>query len=352
MQGFRKIDTDKWEFANEGFIRGQRHLLRNIQRRRSPHSQQIGSSSASSDEAGKAALEGEIEHLRKERNSMMQEVVELQRQQRGTGQHMELVNEKLQRAEKRQKQMVAFLGKIFQNPAFLARLQETRMQKSITSPRTTRKFVKHQAHEPGTSGSSPNGQIVKFRHELRPYVMDIDPVPDKKLPSYPLQDTGDNLVFGPEIVPFHVEDIAEDELAMMHEFLAAPEQAEAGPSIRTIDPRLKGKGAADPQPQLTPDYFVSFPEDLAKEKSVQEFPLPGTESIPTEEAIWSMGFETGAGMSSSNTELWSNVSNYDMPELGGLSDVWDIGLGGSSGIEKWSDEDSSFSELEKQEKSA
>ncbi|PIM98664.1 hypothetical protein CDL12_28855 [Handroanthus impetiginosus] len=368
---------------------------------------------------------------------------------RAVCEYMELVNV-LQGAEKRQKQIVASLGNFFQNPGFSACFEATWMQKSITSPRTMRKFGKHHAHEPGTSGSSPEGQIVKYRHELRPYTMDTDPVPDKELPSYPfqdtddnrvfglenvpfqveeiaqdelmvhellgppehaeagpsigtidprlkgkgaadpqpqltpdvhepgtsgmspkgqivkyrhelrpytmdtdrvpdkelpsypLQDTGDNPAFGPENVPFQVEDNAQDEL-MVHELLGAPEQAEAGPSIGTFDPHLKGKGAADTQPQLTPDYFSSFPEDLAKEMSVQEFPLPGTESIATEEAICSMGFGAGAVMSSSDTELWSNVSNYCMPELGGSLDVWDIWLGGSSGIERWPDADSPFS---------
>lgn len=175
VQGFRKIDADKWEFANEGFIRGHRHLLKTIQRRKSHHSHQFGSS----EEAGKAALEGEIERLRKERSIMMQEVIELQHQQRGTMQHMEVVNEKLQTAEKRQKQMVSFLGKFFQNPAFLARLQQKREQKSITSPRTNRRFVKR---EPGgPSGSSPKGQIVKYEHGL------VDPFMSEQLPGHPLQ---------------------------------------------------------------------------------------------------------------------------------------------------------------------
>ncbi|KAK6126347.1 hypothetical protein DH2020_039919 [Rehmannia glutinosa] len=302
--GFRKIDTDKWEFANEGFVRGQRHLLKNIQRRKSHQSQQIGSSSSRPmDDANKAALEAEIEHLRKERSLMMQEVV-VQHQQRGTVQHMEIVNEKLQTAEKRQKQMVSFLGKMFQNPAFLSRLQQTREPKSITSPRSTRKFVKHQSHEQGTSGSSPKGQIVKYRHEFDSYTipsvtLDSDPITTKQLPDLPFLNMGDNLVLGTEDVPF--------------------------------------------QPQSTPDYFISFPEDVMKEKSDLEVKISGSESMALEEGIWSMGFESGIGMSSSTTELWSNVSNYDMEELGGLSDVWDIGLmqpAGSSGVGNWPDEDS------------
>ncbi|KAK6126308.1 hypothetical protein DH2020_039953 [Rehmannia glutinosa] len=338
LQGFRKIDTDKWEFANEGFVRGQRHLLKNIQRRKSHQSQQIGSSSSRpTDDANKAALEAEIEHLRKERSLMMQEVVELQHQQRGTVQHMEIVNEKLQTAEKRQKQMVSFLGKMFQNPAFLSRLQQTREPKSITSPRSTRKFVKHQSHEQGTSGSSPKGQIVKYWHEFESYTMpsvtlDSDPITTKQLPDLPFLDMGDNLVLGTEDVPFQVEDFARDHFG-------AP---------RAVDPLLKGKGVVSPpQPQSTPDYFISFPEDVMKEKSDLEVKISGSESMALEEGIWSMGFEGGIGMSSSTTELWSNVSNYDMEELGGLSDVWDIGLmqpAGSSGVGNWPDEDSPFNE--------
>ncbi|KAK6140083.1 hypothetical protein DH2020_026081 [Rehmannia glutinosa] len=71
----------------------------------------------------------------------MHEVVELQQQQHGTIQQIEVVKEKLEAAEKRQKQMVSFLAKIFQNPAVLSRLQQPREKKTITPPRPIRKFM-------------------------------------------------------------------------------------------------------------------------------------------------------------------------------------------------------------------
>ncbi|CAI9783122.1 unnamed protein product [Fraxinus pennsylvanica] len=354
--GFRKIDTDKWEFANEGFIRGQRHLLKTIQRRRTPQSLQIGSSSGSASEAGKTALQGELERLRKEKSSMMQAVVEMQHQQRNTFQHMEVVNEKLQEAEKRQKQMVSFLAKMLQNPAFVARLQQ-REQKGITSPRTTRKFLKHQ-HESDTPESSLKGQIVKYRPEPRDFAMasvfpDFNPDTVKQFDDYSLQDTEENLAFGAESVPFQTENTDRDAVLLQHEFLT-PEQAGGVLSMDTLDPFNKGKNVVKPEKRVTPEHVISFPDDLAREKNSLEIALPGIRSMVKEEGEWNLGFEASAGMSSSTNVLWGNLSNYDMLELGvssGMSDIWDIGSlqpWGTSGIEMWPDEDSPLKELEDQ----
>ncbi|KAG4916429.1 hypothetical protein JHK87_053986 [Glycine soja] len=81
---FRKINTDKWEFFNEAFQRGKRHLLKNIRRCGPPQSHQVGSYIVPYSDAGKAGLEFEIESLRKDRSVLMQEVLELQQQQRTT----------------------------------------------------------------------------------------------------------------------------------------------------------------------------------------------------------------------------------------------------------------------------
>ncbi|CAI9760625.1 unnamed protein product [Fraxinus pennsylvanica] len=334
--GFRKIDTDKWEFANEGFLRGKRHLVKTIQRRRKPQSLQIGSLSGSSSEAGKAALEGELEHLRKEKSSMMQVVVEMQHQQRDTFQHMETVNEKLQEAEKRQKQMVSFLAKMFQNPAFLAHIQR-KERNGITSPR--RKFLKHR-HESGTPDSSLEGKTAKCRPKLKDFAVASEPLEFNPVPDYPLQNTGENLAFDEECVPFQVENTDHDELALIT-------QEQTGlPSLNTLNQFKIGKNVMNPEQQVTPEYEISFPEDLAREKNFLEISSPGIESMVKEEVKWNLGFEASDDISSYTNELWGNLSNYEMLELGvssGISDIWDIGSPqpwGISGIETWPDEHS------------
>ncbi|CAM8982182.1 unnamed protein product [Rhodiola kirilowii] len=108
---FRKIDSDKWEFANKGFVRGKKHLLKSIQRRKSPQMHQ-GIGFGGSLEVGRAGFEDELNKLREERKILTHEVAKLQIKQDGTAQHMELVNQRIQVAERKQKQMVTFLFKL------------------------------------------------------------------------------------------------------------------------------------------------------------------------------------------------------------------------------------------------
>ncbi|XP_068309030.1 heat stress transcription factor A-3-like [Pyrus communis] len=358
--GFRKVDTDKWEFANEAFQKGKRHLLKRIQRRRSPQSLQVGSFTGPSAEAGKSGVEGQIETLRKERSMLMQEVVELQQQQRGTVDHVKVVNQRLQSAEQRQKQMVSFLAKMLQNPAFMARLQQKTGQKDRGSSRVRRKFVKHQQHELSKSDSDMEGQIVKYQPAWRNQTIsstapDSNPVPFEQSPHYPSQVTTGKLCLDAESTAFQFVDAALDELAITQGFLETPEQEGKGASsMVTEDPFFKGKSVLSPQQEANPEHYVSFEEGLLKDRTFPELFSPGMESMIKQEDIWSMDFDVSAGMSTSMNELWGNPVNYDVPEVGvtgGLLDVWDIDPlqeAGGLGINKWPAHESAFDEPQSQ----
>ncbi|XP_047342669.1 heat shock factor protein HSF8-like [Impatiens glandulifera] len=132
---FRKVDPDRWEFANEGFLRGQKHLLKSINRRKAaqgsvPHhhhhhqpqqpNRQTPLSVGSCVEVGKFGLEEEIEWLKRDKNVLTQELVRLRQQQQSTDSEMQTMVSRLQGMEQRQQQMMSFLAKAVNSPGFLA----------------------------------------------------------------------------------------------------------------------------------------------------------------------------------------------------------------------------------------
>ncbi|KAJ0232635.1 Heat stress transcription factor A-1b [Hirschfeldia incana] len=124
--GFRKVDPDQWEFANEGFLRGQKQLLKGIVRRKPSHVQQtqVQSSSVGSAcvEVGKFGIEEEVERLKRDKNVLMQELVRLRQQQQATEHQLQNVGQKVQAMEQRQQQTMSFLAKAVQSPGFLNQL--------------------------------------------------------------------------------------------------------------------------------------------------------------------------------------------------------------------------------------
>ncbi|KAK7284915.1 hypothetical protein RJT34_19669 [Clitoria ternatea] len=323
--GFRKIDTDKWEFFNEAFQRGKRHLLRNIQRRRPPQSQQVGNYIGPYADAGKSGLELEIETLRKDRKVLMQEMVELQQQHQTTLQHARQVNQRLQSAEQTQKQTVSFLAKLIENPAFLTRLKHEEEQVDIGSPRAGKKFVKQHQVQRETSDSLMKGKIVRYQPDLRNIttisseIPEIYPVSIEQSPNYllakELREGGENLI--------------SDEFVEVHEAVPTPDTTgEKKPSSFGVEDALfKGKCVMSSNQQVLDEGFVSFPEDLTNEAGFPQFAPLGTESIIKQEDIWNSGFIISEGPSGSENELCGNHVNYGLPEFGvtsGMSDMWDI----------------------------
>ncbi|XVF56566.1 hypothetical protein PTKIN_Ptkin06aG0131500 [Pterospermum kingtungense] len=174
--GFRKVDPDRWEFANEGFLRGQKHLLKTISRRKpanvhSNQQPQVQSSSIGACvEVGKFGLEEEVGRLKRDKNVLMQELVRLRQQQQATDNQLQTVGQRVQVMEQRQQQMMSFLAKAMQSPGFLSQLvqqqNESNMRLSVGSKkrRLSRQDEQNLTSEHGAI--THNGQIVKFQPSL------------------------------------------------------------------------------------------------------------------------------------------------------------------------------------------
>ncbi|KAJ8567961.1 hypothetical protein K7X08_020683 [Anisodus acutangulus] len=117
--GFRKVDPEQWEFANEEFIRGQRHLLRNIYRRKPIHSHSAtGQSVAPLTDSERQEYEEEIERLKRE-NSLLQSSAESQEkfnQEYEFG--IKSMEQSLHNVAQRQGKLISLLAQLLERPEF------------------------------------------------------------------------------------------------------------------------------------------------------------------------------------------------------------------------------------------
>ncbi|KAK2982611.1 hypothetical protein RJ640_024671 [Escallonia rubra] len=140
--GFRKIDPDQWEFANEEFIRGHSHLLKNIHRRKPIHShsaQQQGNSSVPLSDSERQDFEEEIERLKSDTSLLQLELRRNIHENQEFQLQVQSVEERLHNLEDRQGKMTAFLAQILQNPRF----SSTSMQQSEANIRKRRLLFTH-----------------------------------------------------------------------------------------------------------------------------------------------------------------------------------------------------------------
>lgn len=128
-QGFRKIDTDRWEFANDGFVRDQKHLLNNICRRKNTQGSEQRKSLQQSEKLVEpcekidhSALWKEVENLKAGKNALTQELLKLRQYQETADNKLVLLRDRVQGMEKSQQQMLSFLVMAMQNPSFLVQL--------------------------------------------------------------------------------------------------------------------------------------------------------------------------------------------------------------------------------------
>lgn len=119
-QGFRKIDPEKWEFANEdNFVRGQPHLLKNIHRRKPVHShsaQNLHGLSSPLTESERQGYKEDIQKLKHENESLHLDLQRHQQDRQGLELQMQVFTERVQHVEHRQKTMLSALARMLDKP--------------------------------------------------------------------------------------------------------------------------------------------------------------------------------------------------------------------------------------------
>nr|GMC76817.1 heat stress transcription factor A-4B-like [Ipomoea batatas] len=123
--GFRKVDAEQWEFANDEFIRGQTHLLKNIHRRKPIHSHSAQpNSSVPLSESERRELEEEIESLKQENTSLRVELDRREQENRDCRFEFQSLNSRLQSIDERQRQVVSLIAQqISLKPDLMHRLE-------------------------------------------------------------------------------------------------------------------------------------------------------------------------------------------------------------------------------------
>ncbi|GMI67770.1 HEAT SHOCK TRANSCRIPTION FACTOR A4C, ROOT HANDEDNESS 1 [Hibiscus trionum] len=119
--GFRKIDPDQWEFANEEFIRGKKHLLKNIYRRKPVHSHSSnrqGNFGVPLTEKEKKEFEETIKRLNDDKSRLQLQLQGHQKETREFRVQVRLLSERFRNMEERQQRVMASLSHIIDNPKF------------------------------------------------------------------------------------------------------------------------------------------------------------------------------------------------------------------------------------------
>lgn len=119
--GFKKIDPDRWEFANEGFLQGKKHLLKFITRRR--HGSHKGI-----DGTVKSGWEAQLEALKKDQDNLKAEIVKIRQQEEISKNYLASVEERIRCAELKQHQIITFFVRAVRTPSFIQQLIQQQKQ--------------------------------------------------------------------------------------------------------------------------------------------------------------------------------------------------------------------------------
>ncbi|VFQ64622.1 unnamed protein product [Cuscuta campestris] len=182
--GFRKIDPERWEFANDEFLRGQKHLLKNIHRRKPIHSHSHPPGSAIDPE--RAAFVEQIDKLTLEKSTLEASILTFRQQHSTAKLQVEQLTRRVANMEQRQEQLLGYFKKHINNPKFvecLAKKLESMDFSAYTKKRRLPLVEEHSSPVDETilgdnhSSSRPEfgnqNFSDKLRLELSPAVSDV-----------------------------------------------------------------------------------------------------------------------------------------------------------------------------------
>lgn len=167
--GFHKIDPDRWEFANEGFSKGNKESLKNIHRRKPsashthiPQHLELPNEHSCTDLAH-VELQEEIKKLKHDKSLLVMELWKLRQQQQTTDTELQTLGQRLESLEERQQQMVAFLARAMQNPgSFMQLVQQTESCMHLAFSKKRRLPDREVLVGVGESGGDDGGQLVRY----------------------------------------------------------------------------------------------------------------------------------------------------------------------------------------------
>ncbi|CAN8275317.1 unnamed protein product [Cochlearia groenlandica] len=188
--GFHKIDPERWEFSNDDFVKDQKHLLKNIHRRKPIHSH--SQPHISSVDKERAALQEEIDRLSHEKAAIEAKLLKFQHEKSKAKHHLDKMGEHVDDMEKRQKKLLDFLETAIRNPNFVKNFSRNVEQLDMSAYSKKRRLPQAEQSKPpsedshldNSSGSSrpDSGNVFhqnfssKLRLELSPAVSDMNMV--------------------------------------------------------------------------------------------------------------------------------------------------------------------------------
>ncbi|KAL8227736.1 hypothetical protein R6Q57_015320 [Mikania cordata] len=163
--GFKKIDPDQWEFANEEFIKDQRHLLKNIHRRRPIHSHSTptqGTSLVPLSLSEKKEYDEKIKTLKHETGSLRFQLQTHKQENQENEHKLKFLLGRSKNLQAKQKKMMSFLARLLEKPG----TSSSHLQHVETNSKKRRLLISTYLHDEANAEENENLEIHELINKL------------------------------------------------------------------------------------------------------------------------------------------------------------------------------------------